>query len=187
MKKSLSLVAMTLLALPLFTLAAQEISDAEHPCHQDGGMMAGAMMQEHPNMGEGMAKGHKSEVGIPAYQEVADKVVHVTLTDSMQIQFEQPFEIKEGEVIEFVVKNEGKLVHEFVVGSEQEQLKHREMMKQMQGQAHHHNMPSVVTLESGKVKSLKWKFDGQASQVEFACNIIGHFEAGMTKTMTIQG
>ncbi|MDH3219117.1 MAG: hypothetical protein OEO19_06245 [Gammaproteobacteria bacterium] len=41
-----------------------------------------------------------------------------------------------------------------------------------------HNDPNTVSLAPGESTSLTWKFMGKDTVV-FACNIPGHFEAGM--------
>lgn len=123
-----------------------------------------------------------SAVGMPATGAKPDKVVHVILSDDMRIRFKKEVKIEPNDVVQFVVMNTGKLDHEFSIGSAQEQLKHREMMKTMG--SHDHDSGSTVTVKPGKAKQLLWHFHGD-NQVEFACNIPGHAEAGMVKTVTL--
>jgi uncharacterized cupredoxin-like copper-binding protein len=52
------------------------------------------------------------------------------------------------------------------------------------GQAHHDDA-NAVFLKSGETKELVWKF-GKAGQIEFACNVPGHYEAGMKGVVAIQ-
>ncbi len=78
--------------------------------------------------------------------------------------------------------NTGKIDHEFSIGSAVEQLKHREMMRQMGN--HEHDSGSTVTVKPGKTKELLWHFQGD-NKVEFACNIPGHAEAGMVKSIEL--
>ena len=89
---------------------------------------------------------------MPAVGAKPDKVVHVLLSDDMTIKFKQEVKIEPNDVVQFVVMNIGKLEHEFAIGSEAEQLKHREMMN---GMAHHaHDSGSVVTVQPGKARQL---------------------------------
>ena len=145
--------------------------EMDHP-KMDHSKMDHSMM----NM-EGM-----SAVGMPAVGTKPDKVVHVLLSDDMTIKFKQEGKIEPNDVVQFVVMNIGKLEHEFAIGSEAEQLKHREMMK---GMAHHaHDSGSVVTVQPGKARQLLWHFHGE-NKVEFACNIPGHAEGGMIKKISL--
>lgn len=123
-----------------------------------------------------------SAVGMPAMGAKPDKVVHVLLNDDMTIKFKKEVKIDPNDVVQFVVLNVGKTDHEFTIGSEQEQLEHREMMKNMSN--HMHDSGNAVTVKPGKAKQLLWHFHGE-SDVEFACNIPGHAEAGMVKKISL--
>ena len=91
-------------------------------------------------------------------------------------------QVKPNDVVQFVVMNTGKIDHEFSIGSVSEQLEHREMMKKMGN--HAHDSGSTVTVKPGKAKQMLWHFHGD-NNVEFACNILGHAEAGMVKALTL--
>ncbi|WP_157378652.1 cupredoxin domain-containing protein [Aliagarivorans taiwanensis] len=104
--------------------------------------------------------------------------VSVTMLDSMRFQFEPALsELKPGELVEFVVTNQGQIVHEFVLGSPTEQAEHREQMRNS-GYHHHHHSSNAVTLEAGQRATLAWQMPHRG-QLEVACNIPGHYEAGM--------
>lgn len=109
-------------------------------------------------------------------------MVHVILSDDMKITFKKDVTIEPNDVVQFVVMNTGKIDHEFSIGSAVEQLKHREMMRQMGN--HEHDSGSTVTVKPGKTKELLWHFQGD-NKVEFACNIPGHAEAGMVKSIEL--
>ena len=123
-----------------------------------------------------------SEVGMPAKGAQPDKIIHVLLSDDMTIQFKKEVNIESNDIVQFVVMNLGKIDHEFTIGSEKEQLEHREMMKTMT--QHMHDSGSAITVKPGEAKQLLWHFHGD-SKVEFACNIPGHAEAGMVKKVTL--
>ncbi|MBE4573285.1 copper-binding protein [Vibrio navarrensis] len=144
----------------------------------DHGKVDHSKMDHSSMMGmEGM-----SDVGMPAKGAKPDKVVHVILSDDMKITFKKEVTIEPNDVVQFVVMNTGKIDHEFSIGSAAEQLKHREMMKQMGN--HTHDSGSTVTVQPGKAKQLLWHFHGD-NKVEFACNIPGHAEAGMVKSIEL--
>jgi uncharacterized cupredoxin-like copper-binding protein len=128
------------------------------------------------------AGAHHSEasvgpVGKPAKLIDSSQTVKVSLTDEMKINFDSELaSIKSGTVIQFVVTNEGKIAHEFSIGNQSEQQEHAEMMREMPGMTHSDG--NTVTVEPGLTKVLTWDFEGD-DVVVFACNIPGHYEAGM--------
>lgn len=103
--------------------------------------------------------------------------------------------IAPGETVKFVIKNTGNLKHEFVVGTAEKQEAHRTMMRQMaSGQAghdmaggHHNAMPSV-TIPAGETRVLVWTApETSDAALVYACNIPGHYEAGMRGKFALQG
>ena len=126
---------------------------------------------------EEMEHAHMSAVGSPAEAAEADRTIQVVLNDQMRIVFDDSFSaIQGGETIHFVVTNEGKIPHEFSVGSDAEQQAHAAMMRQMPGMMHSDG--TTLTLQPGTTAELTWHFEGEGP-VMFSCNLPGHFEAGM--------
>lgn len=125
-----------------------------------------------------------TDVGMPAKGVKPNKVIQVILDDDMSMTFASNSDIQPNDVVQFVVMNKGKIDHEFTIGSEQEQEKHREMMRNMAGMNHDHDSGNSVTVAPGKAKQMLWHFHGNPN-VEFACNIPGHAEAGMVKKITL--
>ncbi|MDP2591601.1 copper-resistant cuproprotein CopI [Vibrio splendidus] len=179
MKKTLIAIALTLTTATAFAEMDHSMiknGEMDHSKMDHSMMKDGKMDHSMMNM-EGM-----SEVGMPATGAKPDKVVHVLLSDDMKITFKNKVDIEPNDVVQFVVMNTGKIDHEFSIGSASEQLEHREMMKNMGN--HAHDSGSTVTVKPGKAKQLLWHFHGD-NNVEFACNIPGHAEAGMVKALTL--
>lgn len=98
-----------------------------------------------------------------------------------------------GEVVKFEITNIGNLEHEFVIGSQDAQEEHRQMMLNMANGAGHdmsnmshddgHDMDSMnmpgVTISAGETGTLLWSVPDNANELEYACNIPGHYESGM--------
>ena len=121
-------------------------------------------------------------VGVPGTGE-PDRVISVSMRDSMRFEFNpQLGELRNGETIEFRVINDGQIQHEFSIGNAEEQVKHAQMMQKMPNMKH--NDPNTVSLAPGESANLSWKFMGKDTVV-FACNIPGHFEAGMKHILAI--
>ncbi len=201
MKKTLIAIALTLTTATAFAAMDHSAGDQSNmdQSGMDHSMMKSGEM-DHSKMDYSMMTSGKmdhskmmnmdgmmdmegmSEVGMPAKGAKPDKVVHVLLSDDMKITFKNKVDIEPNDVVQFVVMNTGKIDHEFSIGSASEQLEHREMMKNMGN--HAHDSGSTVTVEPGKAKQLLWHFHGD-NNVEFACNIPGHAEAGMVKALTL--
>ncbi|EGQ7676769.1 copper-resistant cuproprotein CopI [Vibrio parahaemolyticus] len=193
MKKTLITLALTMVSAG--ASAQMDNSNMNHDNMDHGKMDHGSMSMDNMNMGD-MPMDHSkmdhsnmqgmvgmSAVGMPANGAKPDKVVHVILSDDMKITFKKDVKIEPNDVVQFVVMNTGKIDHEFTIGSAAEQLEHREMMKNMSGN-HMHDSGNAVTVEPGKAKQILWHFHGD-NNVEFACNIPGHAEAGMVKKVKL--
>lgn len=152
------------------------------------------------------------DFGQPGEAAKADRTVEIKLGD---MYFEpESLEVKAGETVRFVVKNEGNLLHEFNLGRAAMHAEHQQHMQQMvdggmlgttgmghdmQGMDHskmghagmshgdmmsmHHDGNSVL-VEPGKTAELTWTF-GAATELEFACNMPGHYQSGMVGKMKV--
>ena len=107
--------------------------------------------------------------------------------------------IAHGETIKFVVKNAGDFVHEFNVNTPDQHTAHgprmamlfemgmiepdkikRAEMAATKGSDHDmsHDAPNSLLLEPGETQELVWTFNTNLD-LEFACNVPGHYDAGM--------
>ncbi len=143
--------------------------------------------------------------GEAAKASQATRTVTITMRDN--IYEPENVSVKAGEVVRFVVVNKGDLLHEFALGQPHDHEKHQEMMAMMMDHgmitptainrammkmdhskagmaksgtlAHDHGPETAsVLVEPGKSGTLVWKF-AQATDLEFACTIPGHYESGM--------
>ena len=126
-----------------------------------------------------------------------DRIIEVKMYDN----FYEPneFKIKKNETIKFIVHNYGEFVHEFNIATKEMHLKHQpEMMKMVENEillgdkidtqkmkelskedhSMSHTHANSVLLEPNKSAVIIWKFNTNAD-LEAACNIPGHYEAGM--------
>ncbi|HSO07856.1 MAG TPA: cupredoxin family protein [Pelomicrobium sp.] len=131
--------------------------------------------------GPGHGSGHGAPTysfGSPGKASEVNRTIEVKATDDMRFVYE-PFEIRQGETIRFVVTNVGKIVHEFSIGDVPSQRAHLAMMKKMPDMKHEDD-PTAVTLKPGETKEVIWRFDKPiATRIVFACFHPGHYEAGM--------
>lgn len=90
--------------------------------------------------------------------------------------------VREGETVKFVVRNRGRQMHEFVIGTKQELEAHAALMLKFPGMEH--DEPYMAHVAPGKSAELVWTFN-RPGDFEFACLIAGHFQAGMVGTITV--
>lgn len=150
---------------------------------------AGSHAGDHhmPDMHKGMAGMSPSEasasaVGVPGDPAKVSRTVAMGMDDNMRFTPAR-VTVKAGETIRFFLKNGGKVTHEMVMGSLADLKAHAAMMQKMPGMAHAE--PNMVTLKPGQMGGIVWKFT-QAGEVDFACLIPGHMEAGMVGVVSVQ-
>ena len=127
---------------------------------------------------------HSYAFGSPGTPEEVTRTLHVQATDAMQLIFDRK-DIRPGDVVRFVVTNTGKVAHEFGIEDEAGQAEHAKAMMAMPGMQH--SAPNVITLQPGETRSLIWRFTHLRQQaLVFACNVPGHYQAGMVQRLTVK-
>lgn len=142
------------------------------------------------------AGGHGAAIGEPAEAASADRTIEIAMGDNY---FEpERITIGAGETVRFVVRNDGEFLHEFNLGTAAMHAAHQDgMMTMMEhgmitptgidqekmkmdhgGHGMAHDDANSVLVEPGETKELVWKFS-DATDLEFACNVPGHYDAGM--------
>jgi uncharacterized cupredoxin-like copper-binding protein len=116
-----------------------------------------------------------SAIGQPGQAAKVTRTVQVNMADTMRFT-PASISVKQGETIRFVVRNSGKVKHEFVLGTEKELKEHYEQMKKFPEMEHADS--NMVTVDPGQAGEVIWQFT-KAAPVEFACLYPGHFGAGM--------
>jgi uncharacterized cupredoxin-like copper-binding protein len=109
-------------------------------------------------------------------------VIDIGMFDSMRFA-PAAVTVARGETIVFIVRNEGKVRHEIVIGTPDEISHHRHAMQHDPGMAH--AAPNMAHVAPGARGSLSWRSD-QSGQYEYACLLPGHYEAGMRGTIAVQ-
>jgi uncharacterized cupredoxin-like copper-binding protein len=92
-------------------------------------------------------------------------------------------EVRKGDQVRFILRNNGLLDHEFVLATAEENLKHAEEMKK--NPEMEHDDPNAKRVAPRKTSEIVWRFT-KAGQFEFGCLIPGHREAGMTGTVIVK-
>ncbi|MEO6171928.1 MAG: cupredoxin family protein [Arenimonas sp.] len=120
-------------------------------------------------------------IGHAANAKEAKRTIAVHMNDSMRFT-PGSFNVKLGETIRIRITNDGKLPHEFVLGTEQDIAEHAEMMRQMPNMVHQD--ANAVRVAPGHTADLVWKFSNVGNFL-YACLIPGHWEAGMRGTIKV--
>lgn len=147
---------------------------------------------------------HGSHIGKPGKAAQATRTVEVVMTDHRYTP--ETITVRKGETVRFKIRNEGQVVHEFNIGTAAMHAAHQKEMAMMVehgalgiDKIHHdkmntdmggghvmkHDDPNSVLLEPGKSGELTWTFSTDA-KLEFACNVPGHYDAGMMGTISIK-
>jgi uncharacterized cupredoxin-like copper-binding protein len=122
--------------------------------------------------------------------QVVSRSIAVNMDDQMRFTPSQ-IDVQAGETIRFVVTNSGRTAHEMVLGSDEAIREHAEAMKQAaaQGQAqggeHNHGTAAAISVAAGKTGELVVTF-AQATRLQMACLVPGHYEAGMRGTLEVK-
>ena len=144
------------------------------------------------------------KIGSKGKESEVSRIIKVVMYDN----YYEPnsFQIKSGETIKFEVENAGKLVHEFNIANKMMHIKHqpemlkmaengillalsidKEKMKKMakMDKSMGHSHSNSVLLEPKQKGNIIWKFDN-AVNIEVACNVPGHYQAGMIAKVNIK-
>lgn len=136
---------------------------------------------------------HVAAPATPADQilaQVVSRSITVNMDDQMRFTPSQ-IDVQAGETIRFVVTNSGRTAHEMVLGSDEAIREHAEAMKQAaaQGQAqggeHNHGTAAAISVAAGQTGELVVTF-AQATRLQMACLVPGHYEAGMRGTLEVK-
>ena len=144
------------------------------------------------------------KIGSKGNENDISRVIKVIMYDN----YYEPssFQINAGETIKFEVKNAGELVHEFNIANKMMHMKHQPEMEKMveneilfadsidkdkmkkmakMDKSMGHSHSNSVLLEPKQKGDIIWKFDN-AVNIEVACNVPGHYQAGMIAKVNIK-
>lgn len=134
----------------------------------------------HPH---GAASAEERPYGKSGDAKKVSRSVTIRMSDSMRFT-PSVINVKRGETIRFVVRNDGKQKHEMVIGTLDELKKHAEAMKKNPDMEHDEHDESVE-VKAGRRGTLVWQFT-KAGEFDFACLIPGHFDAGMVGKVIVK-
>ena len=121
------------------------------------------------------AKKEQKDWGIAGDAQAVTRTIRIAMTDTMRFTPDR-LEIRQGEVVRFVVRNNGRMLHEMVIGTKPELDAHAALMLKFPGMEH--DEPYMAHVPPGKTAEMVWQFN-RAGEFDFACLIAGHYQAGM--------
>lgn len=113
--------------------------------------------------------------GIAGVPGQVSRTIEIGMSDQMRFSPDQ-LEVMQGETIRFVHRNQGKLLHEFVLGTQADLDAHAALMAKFPGMQH--DEPYMAHVAPGQSGEIIWTFN-RAGEFDFACLIAGHYQAGM--------
>lgn len=119
--------------------------------------------------------------GIAGDAKRATRSIEVRMSDTMRFMPDR-IEVRQGETIRFVHKNDGKVMHEFVLGTKKELDEHAALMRKFPEMEH--DEPYMAHVGPGKTGEIVWTFN-RPGEFFFGCLIPGHYEAGMIGTVKV--
>ena len=122
-----------------------------------------------------------TEFGSPGNAKDVTRVVELSLRDTMRIEPAQ-LSVKQGDTVRMRIQNTGAVAHEFVLGTQEEIIEHRDMMRKMPTMMH--NDANAVSVAPGGTAELIWRFSKPGTFL-YACLVPGHWEAGMQGTVMV--
>lgn len=143
----------------------------EHADHSG----TGAEADDHSTDTEGEVPGQAAE------KSDAESEILVVASDELTFD-PATIEVKAGEVVTFIVRNEGTDDHEFVLGDETYQDTHEKDMAE--GGHHMAEMENAVTVAPGETGELTWRFT-ESGTVLYGCHEPGHYDGGMVGTIEV--
>ena len=123
----------------------------------------------------GPVKKEQKDWGIAGNAKAGMRTVEFRMTDNMRFTPDK-LEVKQGETIKLVLKNNGAVMHEFVLGTKKELDEHAALMVKFPTMEH--DEPYMAHVAPGKTGEIIWTFN-RAGDFDFACLIAGHYAAGM--------
>lgn len=133
----------------------------------------------------GHSHGDDRAYGEPGNPKQSARIVQVTMreADGRMEFIPNRLEVRRGEQVKFVLRNNGELDHEIVLGTLEENLKHGEEMRKNPDMEH--DDPNAKRLAPKKTGEILWKFT-KAGEFDFSCLIPGHRESGMFGTIVVK-
>ena len=112
----------------------------------------------------------------------AVRTIEVTMTDDLRYD-PAAITVTAGETVRFVVRNDGAAVHEFLIGTEEEQAAFEAEMSDGHGDGH--GDEAGVSVDPGAAGEFTYTFD-EPGELLIGCHEPGHYDGGMVAVVTVE-
>ena len=119
--------------------------------------------------------------GIAGDAKAVARTITLRMTDDMRFT-PSHIAVREGETLRLRAENKGQVLHEIVIGTKADLDQHAAMMAKHPGMEH--DEPHMAHVKAGQTGDIVWTFN-RPGNFDFACLIAGHYQAGMTGTITV--
>jgi uncharacterized cupredoxin-like copper-binding protein len=113
--------------------------------------------------------------GVAGDSKAVTRTIEISTRDEMRF-VPSAFRVAQGETVRLVVRNDGKLMHELVIGTKKALDAHAAAMAKSSAMAH--DEPYLTHVAPGEAGEIVWTFN-RPGRFDFACLVAGHYEAGM--------
>ena len=128
-----------------------------------------------------VVKKEQKEWGIAGDAKAVKRTIKLSMSDSMRFTPDK-IDVKQGETVRITLKNDGKILHEMVIGTKKVLDEHAALMVKFPTMEH--DEPYMAHIAPGKTGEIIWTFN-KAGEFDFACLIAGHYQAGMVGKITV--
>jgi uncharacterized cupredoxin-like copper-binding protein len=120
--------------------------------------------------------------GIAGDARAVKRTIAIAMSDDMRFT-PASIEVNQGDTVRLTLTNSGGVMHELVIGTQQELAEHAALMKRFPNMEHEE--PYMAHVAPGKTGEIIWTFN-RSGDFEFACLLPGHFEAGMVGRILVK-
>ena len=124
----------------------------------------------------------QKEFGIAGDPQKVVMSIGLAMSDTMRF-VPDLIEVKLGANVRLMVRNNGKAMHEMVLGTLDELKRHAEMMRQHPEMKH--DEPHMAHVAPDKIEWIVWTFN-RPGEFFYGCLVPGHFEAGMLGKIVVR-
>ena len=120
--------------------------------------------------------------GIEGNPTAAARTVETRMTDDMRFAPDR-IEVRQGDTVRFVVRNEGTMLHGKVIGTREALAEHAALMKKFPGMEH--GEAYMIHVKPGGTGEIRWNFN-RRGDFQFACLVAGHYQAGLVGAIRVK-
>jgi uncharacterized cupredoxin-like copper-binding protein len=136
----------------------------------------------HPGKSREPVAKEQQDWGIAGEAKDVRRTIPVAMSDAMRFTPDR-IEVRLGETVRFALRNQGKMLHEMVIGTPAALAEHAELM--LKSPDMEHEAPWMSHVAPGGRGEIVWTFN-RPGEFEFACLIPGHYQAGMVGKLVVK-